>query len=73
MVLDTRLLDIITNCFYGVYQWFLIIMTSFFGFNDGDWIIDDSLRILFPLFSVTIIISFIFVVIKILRKFIWGV
>lgn len=60
MVLDTRLLDIITLVIQEFFSWCMIVVSFLFTSP------------LFPLFIVSLIIAFLFVCIKIIRYFIWG-
>lgn len=63
MVLDTRLLDIITDAFSAIYDWLYVIFLSI-----------SSMPIFIVLFFVIIPISIsvLLVCIKILRGYIWG-
>ena len=63
MVLDTRLLDIITDAFSVIMQWIDVIVLSI-----------SSMPIFIILFAfiIPISISVLLVCIKIIRGFIWG-
>ncbi|MBQ8624160.1 MAG: hypothetical protein IJ424_07320 [Oscillospiraceae bacterium] len=72
MILDTSLLDIVTDCIQAIYEWTYIVILGLFSFEDIDGSYFGALAPIAPLFFVTIAISFIFVCVKLIRKFIWG-
>lgn len=64
MILDTRLLDVITEAFYFVFEVLIYVSLELMGYLPNLWILGICVPI-----SITVL----FCGIKIIRKFIWGI